>query len=351
MRPPDLDIACMGGFACPNRAACRRYHSENRSEPSERVCSKGTFDAWVPIAAEESSMAYDMVRDPQRGAAVKELLARAEGVTAGELAEAIACSYTAAYSVLRRWHERSELVLRKGFEGGTLVARYWTDQGQAEAYVFESPLRSDRRRDIRGHLEANGGMTPAEIAPLIGWTLKPTLAECLRMLATGEICREEDLNADGYITYRYFANRAAADAWLGQPGNRVEDKIAARGGEIRGAKLESVRERDRIRQQQKADVAGKACPKVSGRSDEARRANEIARKMVAKKRVDGTRRAPLPPAQQPGSPVITERTKITRAITPLGRYEVAGRVIGGFGTKRIGEYDQPASTWAEAACV
>lgn len=40
--------ACMGGF-CPIREKCARYHAARRREPSERLCSPGERDAWLPI--------------------------------------------------------------------------------------------------------------------------------------------------------------------------------------------------------------------------------------------------------------------------------------------------------------
>ena len=46
------DLACMGGFKCAVRDSCRHYHAEDRSEPNERLCANGRFNAYAPLIRE-----------------------------------------------------------------------------------------------------------------------------------------------------------------------------------------------------------------------------------------------------------------------------------------------------------
>lgn len=48
-RPVSLG-ACMGGF-CDMRSNCARYLAANRAYPSERLCSPGRSEAFLPVVA------------------------------------------------------------------------------------------------------------------------------------------------------------------------------------------------------------------------------------------------------------------------------------------------------------
>jgi hypothetical protein len=48
-----MTASCMGGWNCPRRDNCARYHAEDRSIPTERLCEPGQSDAWQPLTKAE----------------------------------------------------------------------------------------------------------------------------------------------------------------------------------------------------------------------------------------------------------------------------------------------------------
>lgn len=44
-----MTTACMGGWKCPKREQCARYHSMYRREPAERLCEPGKTNMFLAL--------------------------------------------------------------------------------------------------------------------------------------------------------------------------------------------------------------------------------------------------------------------------------------------------------------
>lgn len=265
------------------------------------------------------------------------LAERPQGVSSNELAAECQMDHAWAYGRLHQRMKAGMLVARRGNEAGDVITRFFMDEKAADAYPFDRPLRSHLWTRIRGLLGPQGMLTQ-ELSELVDFPVVPVSFECLRMYDRGLVGRVRDVSPFGMSVYRYFPTQEEADAWAREPGNSVAEKretlkaTKRAGRHRRSAELPKPMRAEKIVKQPEA-------PQPPG-------VPEQPKAPKARKAVTTT---VLPPALQPGQPLITEQTKITRLASPLGRYEVEGsRVIGGFGTMRIGQYDRPASNWAQA---
>lgn len=340
--------ACMGGFRCPLREICARHEYGNRFRAEDRICSTGTQDQWIPI--QEESMMHKLKRGEGLDT-VRPLAGRLIGVNAQELAFEIKHKTPACYALLRRLAAQGHLIERRGNGGGAPVLRFFTDATAAEAYQFE-PTWDERLRAriVEALAPSSAGMTMRELTEALSMVEQTVRREAQTLVDASTIAKVDDLSDNGRVMSRYFASEALALAWLSVTGNSMAEKLAAREAAV-AASREQVRDAERAASlamratTRAARAEAKQKAQVEG---DAERANEIAAALQAK---EARKLANTPPAHQPGEPVITAATKITRVPAPPGRYESRDRVIGGFATKRIGEYDRPASAWAEASCA
>ena len=341
--------ACMGGFACPLRGICARHEYGNRFRAEERICSTGTQDQWIPI---EEGMMMDKLKRGEGLNTVRPLAARPNGVNAQELALAIQHKTPACYALLRRLAAQGHLIERRGNGGGAPVLRFFTDAAAAEAYQFE-PTWDERLRAriIDALAPCSAGLTMRDLTEALGMVEQTVRREAQALVDARTIAKVHDLSDSGRVMARYFSSEELAQAWLGITGNTMAEKLAARETAQQEAReLSRAAEREAAQAMKATSKAARAKEKAAAKSDvEGARANELAAAIQAKK--DARKLANTPPALQPGEPVITSTTKITRVAAPPGRFETRDRVVGGFATKRIGEYDRPASAWAEASCT
>lgn len=350
------DTHCMGGFSCRRRDDCAHHLSESRDHVVERMCSKGTLDAWVPIAAEGMTTMARLKRG-EGLIAVQTMAGRPGGVTAREMGGAERKDMQAAQALLRRYSRDGFLIERKGNEGGVTVCRYWTDAAAAEAHQFDAGYQAKIADRIVEVLGVNGSMSARELATAIGWHLSTTHTEAKTLVLLGRIWCCDELGPTNMIQRRFFGTEQGMKDWLAIPGNRVAERVAAREGDPKAAAAAAERARYA---RKKAERLGLPIPERAQNAPGARqsakqagidtvRANEVSAALQAK--AAARKLANTPPAHLPGEPLITKATKITRVPAPPGRFESRDRVIGGFATKRIGEYEPGASRWAEAACT
>ncbi|SEL12801.1 hypothetical protein SAMN05216359_105296 [Roseateles sp. YR242] len=282
------------------------------------------------------------------------LAGRPQGVTAKELMADAAMDHERAYSCLHLRLKSGMLVCRRGTEGGGVVTRFWTDAALAEVHQFEAAPRSTLWDSIIANL-GPAGLITQDLAELLKIPASPLAQDCLKMFKKGMIGRAADLSAYGRPVFRYFRTQDEADAWQRLPGNSVTEKIRLRDL----ATAERRRERRAVPPKPKPIRSLKPAklpkppkepaPPKAPRVVQPKAAAPAKASLPKAARVREPKVIATPPALQPGQPIITEQTKITRISTPLGRYEVEGsRVIGGFGSGRIGHYDRPASNWAQA---
>lgn len=350
------DTHCMGGFSCRRRDDCAHHLSENRDHVVERMCSKGTLDAWVPVDAEGLTMAR--MKPGQGLLAARKLADRPGGVTAKEFAADAGMGELAARQALTRYARGGALTERKGIEHGNSVCRFWTDAAVAAAYQFDSGYQAKIADRIFEVLRQHGTLTARELAAAIGWHIRTTHMEAKTLAMLGKIEFCEDLAPTGQVQHRFFATPEGKKAWLAVPENRIENQRAAREASPEGKAAAAERARYA---RKKAERLGHPIPERVRNAPDRRqsakrvdadtvRANEVASAIQAKKKDSGGSGEKKRPAHKLGELRITKETKITRIPAPLGRYESRDRVIGGFATKRIGEYEGAASSWAEAAC-
>jgi hypothetical protein len=340
--------ACMGGFCCPLRGICARHEYGNRFRAEERICSTGTQDQWIPI---EEGMMMDHLKRGEGLNIVRPLAARPAGVNAQELAVEIKHKVPACYALLRRLAAQGHLIERRGNGGGAPVLRFFTDAKAAEAYEFEPTWDERLRAQIVAALApCSDGMTMRDLTQAVGKVEQTVRREAQALVDASLIAKVDDLSENGRVMARYFGSEALTLAWLSVTGNTMAEKLAAREVAV-AANREQVRDAGRaaaLAMRATTQAARAEAKQKAKAEDDSERANEIAAALKAK---EARRLANTPPAHQPGEPVITSATKITRVPAPPGRFETRDRVIGGFATKRIGEYDRPASAWAEASCA
>lgn len=338
-------VSCMGGFCCPVRENCARYHAEDRSRVEERVCDSGITNRWIPITPEKEM--------PKAGhipvELIEEMAGRPEGVSATEISVPKGYKYSTAARALSTMCERGALVSRRGPVRGSMTTRYWLSAEAAEKFEFPATMASETRDGVERLLREQHG-TVREVAKRAGLSPKGAASVLYDLFHAGRIHRTEAVVGNCLPVHRFFGSTEAMEKWVSENGTLAEQQ-ARNAVVMREARRQKLRDRYRQKNPEIARADGGKTKARAGtqQARDAAAANRISKTMEKSSKVATVKPSRLPPALQPGEPIITEQTKVTRAARPLGRYEVGTVGSSVFSANRPGVYDDEPSTWAAAA--
>lgn len=282
---------------------------------------------------------------------IKSMASRPEGVSGKEIA-AKGFKYSTAAVVLSKMRERGELTLRRGPVRGSMTARYWLKAETAEKFEFPATAASETRDNMERLIRQQHG-TVRELSQRSGLSPKGVTAVALDLFNAGRIHRTEVAVRNCLPVLRFFGTAAEMEEWLAENGT-LKEQQARNAIPMLEARRQKLRERYRKHSPEVARSTEGMAKKsksqaLKQKSKDAIAANRIAKTMAKSAKVAAVKLARLPPALQPGEPIITEQTKVTRLARPLGRYEVGHVGSQVFSANRPGIYDEEPSTWAAAA--
>lgn len=337
---------CMGGF-CEQRSRCAHFNAEPSADADERLCRTPDLESFQP---NEPQKAFGAEKAAIVGHAIR-LGAAPGGFLAADIV-VLGCDVRSVRKFMTEMVKKGMLRTEPEavYRGFAFRYRLTDKTDPIAAGVMPKPTAFEK---LMPHIGARG-ITVAEAAEILGKVYETTRFTMANLVQRGMLLKaRRNEHAIGGPVSRHFLTEEDRAAYLASAplaSDARPKKIPAEAVKTVAALRKEAPPKPVRAKVERVKVAKPKPERKQRTVDEE--ANAYAKAMKDAKAAEAQKKKAeaLPPALRPGEPVFTEDTKREVRATPLPyRHCVEKLPEGGFSSRRIGEYTEPASRWVEAA--